>query len=552
MSFLATTLESLSRQATSVPFEVVVVLDRADKEKAESICRDIPLPLRIDKSPQQGAAAARNVGGESAQGRLLVFLDSDVEADPALLDVYWQALVTAGSPSRVVLLGRIDQTDVSRGWVARSYVEGWRRHYSNLAEGQSPTWRDLYSGNFALEARSFSEIGGFDTSLPAGEDVEMGWRLAADGYAFRYLDDARVLHLDCKSGRQVRASLTASGDGQASMALKHTDLIKDTAREYHDATSLEKALRRLVLHPGGLPFLTLALWTLAVLTTRSPKFFSLLARTYQWSGVKKRLRAAGSGLWWDLSAGIPCLMYHAFALDREGPSRFVVEATALRAQLQWLHRRGYRLLTVGEVTAGRGRGELFDARRTVVLTIDDGYAEVIDTVAPALEQFDQKATLLLATGSVGGENHWDADGPLAGRRMLSWEQVRAWAESGNEVGSHTVSHPSLEAIPPAVAEAEVTSSIEDLERELGVRPRSFSLPYGNQAESLPALESFYAVLGVEEGLNHPAVPMTEMRRTEIFGNDSLLTFRLKLLLGYNQVDPLSLLRRLKRSLAPQR
>ena len=305
MSFLATMLESLSRQATSVPFEVVVVLDRADKEKAESICRDIPLPLRIDKSPQQGAAAARNVGGESAQGRLLVFLDSDVEADPALLDVYWQALVTAGSPSRVVLLGRIDQTDVSRGWVARSYVEGWRRHYSNLAEGQSPTWRDLYSGNFALEAMSFSEIGGFDTSLPAGEDVEMGWRLAAGGYAFRYLDDARVLHLDCKSGRQVRASLTASGNGQASMALKHADLIKDTAREYHDATSHEQALRRLVLRPGGLPLLTLALWTLAVLIPRSPKFFSLLARTYQWSGVKKRLRAAGSGLWWDLSAGIP-------------------------------------------------------------------------------------------------------------------------------------------------------------------------------------------------------------------------------------------------------
>ena len=98
----------------------------------------------------------------------------------------------------------------------------------------------------------------------------------------------------------------------------------------------------------------------------------------------------------------------------------------------------------------------------------------------------------------------------------------------------------------------MTSSIEDLERELGVRPRSFSLPYGNQAESLPALESFDTVLGVEEGLNHPAVPMTEMRRTEIFGNDSLLTFRLKLLLGYNQVDPLSLLRRLKRSLVPQR
>jgi peptidoglycan/xylan/chitin deacetylase (PgdA/CDA1 family) len=278
----------------------------------------------------------------------------------------------------------------------------------------------------------------------------------------------------------------------------------------------------------------------------------LLARTYQWWGVRKRLRVAGSGLWRDLTAGIPCLMYHAFTVGEERPSRFVVGARAVREQLQWLHRQGHQQLTVHQVAASRGRGELFDARRTVVLTIDDGYAEVIDTVAPALEQFDQKATLLLATGSVGEKNRWDAEGPLAGRRILSWQQVRDWAENGNEVGSHGVSHRSLDAIPPAAAAAEVTDSIEDLERELGVRPSTFSLPYGNQAEDLPALDSFDAVLGAEEGLNHPAVPMTRVRRTEICGGDGLLTFRLKLRLGYNQVDPLSLLRRIKRNLVPRR
>lgn len=552
MSFLATTLESLSRQSTGVPFEVVVVVDRADEQKAESICRGSTLAFRIDKSPGEGAAAARNMGIEAAQGRLLVFLDSDVEADPGLLDVYWQALETAGSPSRVVLLGRIDQIDVARGWVARSYADGWRRHYSSLAEGRSATWRDLYSGNFAVEAASFAEVGGFDTSLSAAEDVEMGWRLAAGGHSFRYLDDAQVLHLDRKSGRQVRASFTASGSGQASMALKHADLMKDTAREYHDATALERTLRHLVLHPGGLPLLTLVLRSIAAFRPRQPKLFSLLARTYQWSGVKMRLRAAGSGFWRDLTAGIPCLMYHAFTLDQERPSRFVVDSSAVRAQLQWLHRQSYRLLTVREVAEGRDQGELFDARRTVVLTIDDGYAEVIDTVAPGLEQLGQKATLLLATGSVGEENNWDADGPLAGRQILSWQQVRTWAENGNEVGNHTVSHKSLDAIPHDEAKAEVTRSIEDLERELGIRPSTFSLPYGNPAADLEALEPFDAVLSAEEGLNHPAVPMTQVRRTEICGGDGLLTFRLKLRLGYNQVDPLSLLRRLKRSLVPPR
>lgn len=256
LTYLDRTLTSLCAQTMNVPFEVVLSLDRVGRSQAEESSNLSSLDLAIVECEGEGPAAARNAGIERARGRLLVFLDSDVEAAPDLLETYWREF--GREPSRSVFLGRIDQAEVGEDdWVARRHLEGWRQRYSALAEGRVPVWRDLYSGNFAIEAAAFAELSPFEPSLPAGEDVELGFRLAAGGYRLRYLDRARVVHLDRKNGRQILASYVASGRGMAAMALEHPRLLEMTARDYHQVATLEKTIRRIALRTLGVPALRL-------------------------------------------------------------------------------------------------------------------------------------------------------------------------------------------------------------------------------------------------------------------------------------------------------
>lgn len=71
----------------------------------------------------------------------------------------------------------------------------------------------------------------------------------------------------------------------------------------------------------------------------------------------------------------------------------------------------------------------------VTLTFDGGYSETFDSVLPLLDECNHSATWFLVTGSVGQL--------LEGRPVASWS---AWDEAlkkGMELGSHTVTHPSL-------------------------------------------------------------------------------------------------------------
>lgn len=71
---------------------------------------------------------------------------------------------------------------------------------------------------------------------------------------------------------------------------------------------------------------------------------------------------------------------------------------------------------------------------------------------------------------------------LSQSEMLTDDMVRSLAaDSQFELGAHTVSHPVLSALPPAMAQAEIALSKQWLET-LGGRPiRHFAYPYGDCA-----------------------------------------------------------------------
>jgi peptidoglycan/xylan/chitin deacetylase (PgdA/CDA1 family) len=79
---------------------------------------------------------------------------------------------------------------------------------------------------------------------------------------------------------------------------------------------------------------------------------------------------------------------------------------------------------------------------------------------------------------------------LSQSEMLTDDMVRSLAaDSQFELGAHTVSHPVLSALPPAMAQAEIALSKQWLET-LGGRPiRHFAYPYGDRAAVTPAVQA---------------------------------------------------------------
>ena len=95
-------LDSLAAQTVPTSgFEVLVVDDSGEGATA---CLDLPLPVRICRNVGRGASAARNLGAREARAPFVLFLDSDIVAEPDLLERHL-ARHRAAADSAIAVIG---------------------------------------------------------------------------------------------------------------------------------------------------------------------------------------------------------------------------------------------------------------------------------------------------------------------------------------------------------------------------------------------------------------------------------------------------------------
>jgi peptidoglycan/xylan/chitin deacetylase (PgdA/CDA1 family) len=124
----------------------------------------------------------------------------------------------------------------------------------------------------------------------------------------------------------------------------------------------------------------------------------------------------------------------------------------------------------GDVPGGVGSGDVVDD--PVVVTFDDGTADLADNATPILERHGVTATVYLATEFVDRGMAFPDDG-----RPLSWSAVRDMAATGLVTfGSHTHRHRLLDRLPPAEAADELDRSRQLIEDHLGAPARHFAYP----------------------------------------------------------------------------
>jgi GT2 family glycosyltransferase len=196
-SFLPGLLESLAKQDYPAErWELVLVDDGSTDGTPEFLAAwqgPRPLNTRVITQVQSGVATTRNNGSALAFGKALLFLDDDMIASPTLVGEHARAHLE--DPSAVAVGHLTLPTEGREAWIAWEDAQ-MHRHFDALKSGtRTPGPRDFYSGNCSVSRELFLRVGGYDTSLPRTEDVELGYRLQAAGANFYYRPAADSLHL---------------------------------------------------------------------------------------------------------------------------------------------------------------------------------------------------------------------------------------------------------------------------------------------------------------------------------------------------------------------
>lgn len=223
------------------------------------------------------------------------------------------------------------------------------------------------------------------------------------------------------------------------------------------------------------------------------------------------------------------LCYHA--VSATWPADLSVTPDALASQLELLTKRGYRGITFGDAALGEGRH-----RRVVAVTFDDAYASTLTLAKPILESFGIPGTVFVPTDYVGGDpmcwpgiDQWMGTPHEEELRPMSWDDIRALADAGWEVGSHTRSHPYLTKVDDDQLERELVESRETCEEMLDRPCRSLAYPYGDhdaRVVAQTAAAGYAAAATFPSRLTKP-VPLM-WPRVGVFHDDGRRVFRVKM------------------------
>jgi len=167
-------------------FEVIVVDDGSSDNTAE-IAKSMGAKVLVQ--PNQGAAAARNLGAKAARGELILFTDSDCEPQ----EDWIERMVEPFTGSQIIGAKGFYQTR-QRGSVARFVQVEYEVKYDMLKKERYIDFVDTYSAAYRRDI--FLKVGGFDPvyTTASAEDVELSYRLALQGYKMVSVSHAFVFH----------------------------------------------------------------------------------------------------------------------------------------------------------------------------------------------------------------------------------------------------------------------------------------------------------------------------------------------------------------------
>lgn len=216
---------------------------------------------------------------------------------------------------------------------------------------------------------------------------------------------------------------------------------------------------------------------------------------------------------------LPILMYHYI---RRPPStrtdllgyRLSVSPEDFQAQMDWLYFNHYHPVTFDQIRAYfAGRAPL--PSKPLVITLDDGYADLYTAAFPILQAHGFTAVAYIVSSFVDQQ------------RYVTHDQVLQMDRAGIEIASHTVNHADMALASWGMAAFQLVQSKHWLETLVGHSVVDFAYPSGKyNYQTIQLLNQYgYDTAVVEDGSSmHSLANRYTWGRVRVGGGESLQEF----------------------------
>lgn len=177
------------RASTLTDFEIVAI-DDGSSDATASILAAAGVDVLLRNGVPAGCFAARNQGARAACGRVLLFIDADVEVAPDTLAKVWSRCGEGGEDA---IIGLYALEHPHRNLASR-YKNAWIR-WSYLRHGEDVDW--FFTAIGAVRRQVWERVGGFAETFDratGGGDVDFGRRLREAGVRVRLDRTLAVVH----------------------------------------------------------------------------------------------------------------------------------------------------------------------------------------------------------------------------------------------------------------------------------------------------------------------------------------------------------------------
>lgn len=521
-------VRTLGRADYPGAIELIIVIDGSTDGTADALAAiACPFPIRVIVQQNAGASAARNRGAAEAANDVILFLDDDMMCDPNLLREHGRNYCDGADAV-------IGETPVDLGSPAGFLAESVARWTASTRVQGPLSPFDIFTGQLSVRRSLFDELGGFDTALTSGsafgsEDADFGVRLLA-AHDVRHNASAISFQRYVVKPREYRNRAERAVAAHVQFARKHPYL----ARDLFERRGIGRPVVRWLYRPlSRIPVFPSLIAGLAVRTAEAglrtslrsnralARFFSGACSLAYWTALRK------SG-WFPFSNKVLVLCYHAIR-DEADPllARFSVPSKRFEQQLNDLADRGFTFITPTQFKTFIDSDAPLP-RRPVLLTFDDGYAELIDLAREILHPRKIEGIAFIVTGAAS--NEWDQAYGARPIDLMSHEQLKELGALGIEVASHSRTHGEMQLMDQSEQEAEAAGSIHDLARGGLPRPRFFAYPYGatnRGARAAVSRAGYLAAFGLKQSRMQRGSDRFDLPRVIILAKDRGWKFRAK-------------------------
>lgn len=228
-------------------------------------------------------------------------------------------------------------------------------------------------------------------------------------------------------------------------------------------------------------------------------------------------------------SGFPLLTYHHIARRRRGAriKGLYLQPQLFDTQLSELRRAGfcagnYSLLPdlmqqtaalpqLAQATRESGQDDV----KPVFITFDDAFRDVLENGLPILRRHGFAAMLFVVAKFMGKTNEWQQRAGDVPEPLMTEAEIRDWLAAGQQIGSHTLTHPRLTQLTQEAAWEEINASKKALEDRFGLPVPHFCYPYGAVDEKLRELAikaGYETACTTVAGINKPGSDRFMLKR----------------------------------------